>query len=70
MCAKSVDQGIPQRPEEAEIEAVMQLYELGPTRSIRALDASGAERRIRADTVNLVAREHRRPEFLRPSRTS
>jgi len=44
----------------------MRLYEFGPTRSIRArwtLQELGVD--FEPVTVNLVAREHRRPEFLR-----
>ena len=44
----------------------MQLYEFGPTRSIRArwtLQELGVE--FEPITVNLVAGEHRRPEFLK-----
>jgi glutathione S-transferase len=45
---------------------MMKLYEFGPTRSIRArwtLQELGVE--FEPVTVNLVAGEHRRPEFLR-----
>jgi glutathione S-transferase len=48
------------------MEAVMRLYEFGPTRSIRArwtLQELGVG--FEAITVNLVAGEHRRPEFLK-----
>jgi len=48
------------------MEAMMQLYEFGPTRSIRArwtLQELGVD--FDAISVNLVAGEHRRPEFLR-----
>ena len=44
----------------------MRLYEFGPTRSIRArwtLQELGVG--FEAITVNLVAGEHRRPEFLK-----
>jgi Glutathione S-transferase, N-terminal domain len=45
---------------------VMQLYEFGPTRSIRVrrtLRELGVD--FEAVSVNLLAGEHRRPEFLR-----
>jgi glutathione S-transferase len=48
------------------MEAMMRLYEFGPTRSIRArwtLQELGVD--FEPITVNLVAGEHRRPEFLR-----
>ena len=48
------------------MEAMMRLYEFGPTRSIRArwtLQELGVE--FEPITVNLVAGEHRRPEFLK-----
>jgi len=51
-----------QRPDDAEMEAVMRLYEFGPTRSIRArwtLQELGVG--FEPITVNLVAGEHRRP---------
>ena len=44
----------------------MKLYEFAPTRSIRArwtLQELGVE--FEAVTVNLIAGEHRRPEFLK-----
>jgi len=48
------------------MEGMMRLYEFGPTRSIRArwtLQELGVE--FEPITVNLVAGEHRRPEFLK-----
>jgi len=48
------------------MDAVMRLYEFGPTRSIRArwtLQELGVG--FEPITVNLVAGEHRRPEFLK-----
>jgi glutathione S-transferase len=48
------------------MEAVMRLYEFGPTRSIRArwtLQELGVG--FEPITVNLVAGDHRRPEFLK-----
>src|SRR6266436_1584450 len=48
------------------MEGMMRLYEFGPTRSIRArwtLQERGVE--FEPITVNLVAGEHRRPEFLK-----
>jgi len=48
------------------MKTMMRLYEFGPTRSIRArwtLQELGVE--FEPVTVNLVAGEHRRPEFLR-----
>src|SRR5438034_11228483 len=64
--ARSHRRGIAPKPEEAEMEAMMRLYEFGPTRSIRArwtLQELGVE--FEPITVNLVAGEHRRPEFLK-----
>src|SRR5207244_13637884 len=48
------------------MEVMMRLYEFGPTRSIRArwtLQELGVD--FEPVTVNLVAGEHRRPEFLK-----
>ena len=50
----------------AELEKRMRLYEFAPTRSIRVrwtLQELGVD--FEAVTVNLVAGEHRRPEFLK-----
>src|SRR5437016_7615576 len=64
--ARSHRRGIAPKPEGAEMEGMMRLYEFGPTRSIRArwtLQELGVE--FEPITVNLVAGEHRRPEFLK-----
>ena len=47
------------------MEAVMKLYEFGPTRSIRArwvLQELGVE--FESVTINMLEGEHRSPEFL------
>jgi glutathione S-transferase len=54
-----------QRRGPAEMDAMMQLYEFAPTRSIRVrwtLQELGVD--FEPVPVNLVAGEHRRPEFL------
>src|SRR4029077_6127454 len=63
---RSHRKGIAPSPEEAQMENMMRLYEFGPTRSILArwtLQELGVD--FMPITVNLVAGEHRRPEFLK-----